>query len=80
MKIDHIIRGMTGTVGGEIAKVPDRLFGDKNREQERITEMPFVRSLFSDPYRNSESIDRFYEIAEQTSQASESKNGYPAKP
>jgi hypothetical protein len=69
MKIDHIIRGTTGTVGGELAKIPDRLFGDGNREATKLTEKPFVRSLFADPYRNSESVDRFYEVAERIDHA-----------
>jgi hypothetical protein len=69
MKIDHAIRGMTGTVGGEIAKFPDRFIGGQGREETKLTEEPFIRSFFTDPYRNSESIDRFYEIAELTGHA-----------
>lgn len=69
MAIDHMIRGVTGTVGGEIAKLPDRVVGDRNREAEKLTELPLIRTSFSQPYRNSESIDRFYEVAEQTNRA-----------
>jgi hypothetical protein len=69
MKIDHAIRGMTGTVGGEIAKLPDRFIGAQNREATKLTEKPFVRSFFTDPYRSSESMDRFYEISELTGHA-----------
>ncbi len=69
MMIDHMIRGVTGTVGGEVAKLPDRLVGDRNREAEKLTELPLIRTSFSQPYRNSEAIDRFYELAERTSQA-----------
>lgn len=67
MMIDHMIRGVTGTVGGELAKLPDRVVGGRNREAEKWTELPLIRSSFSQPYRNSESIDRFYELAERTS-------------
>jgi hypothetical protein len=73
LMIDHVIRGTAGTVGGEIAKLPDRLVGANAREETKWTEAPFIRSLFTQPMRNSESLDRFYEIAERTNRE---KNGF----
>jgi hypothetical protein len=72
-KIDHVIRSMGGTIGREATKLPDRLIGNRNREKERWSEKPFVRSFTTDPYRNNEFIDRFYEVADRTEKA---KNGY----
>ena len=78
--VDHIIRGTTGTVGGELAKVPDKIVsfftGGDNRELTKWTEAAFIRSLFTQPMRNSETIDRFYEVFEQTSRT---KNGFEAR-
>jgi hypothetical protein len=71
--VDHVIRNTTGTLGGDLVKAPDRFIGDRNREEEQWTEKPFVRSFFVNPYRNSESLDRFYELARQTQVA---QNGY----
>lgn len=75
-KIDHLIRGYTGTVGGELAKAPDRFFNNGNRPEEYWTEKPFIRSFFIDPSRTNESIERFYELANRTETA---KNGYLAR-
>ena len=75
-KVDHLIRGYTGTVGGELTKMPDRFFGDGNRPREYWTEKPFIRAFFIDPYRTSESIERFYELADRTEKAD---NGYSAR-
>jgi hypothetical protein len=66
MKIDHVIRGAGGTVAGEAAKLPDTLFGGNGREAGNWTEAPFVRTLFTNPYRNAESIDRFYKVLEES--------------
>lgn len=74
--VDHIIRNTTGSVGRELAKMPDRFFGDRNREAEYLSEKPFIRDFFTDPYRSSASVDRFYELADQTQIA---KNGYVAR-
>ena len=75
-KIDHLIRGYAGTVGGELSKAPDRLFNDGNMPEEYWTEKPFIRSFFIDPSRTNESIERFYELATRTETA---KNGYLAR-
>ena len=75
-KVDHLIRGYTGTVGGELAKIPDRLFDSGDRPEEYWTEKPFVRSFFVDPGRTNEYIRRFYELANRTETA---KNGYLAR-
>jgi hypothetical protein len=78
--VDHVMRGTAGTVGGELAKLPDRAVdyfsGDNNREAAKWTEGAFARSLFTDPMRNSESMDRFYEISERTNKA---KSGFEVR-
>jgi hypothetical protein len=69
MKVDHIIRGITGTVGIEVLKGLSGTMGGDTREATGFTEKPFVKTFFSNPNHNSESVDRFYEIAERTSKA-----------
>ena len=44
-----------------------------DREEQKMTEWPFIRSFITQPMRGDESIDRFYEIYDQTQR---SKNGY----
>ena len=72
MRIDHVLRNVGGTVGMEFVNAPNLIFEDRRPDTATgvAKELPFVRSLvqapFADPYRNSESIDRFYEVAEQT--------------
>jgi hypothetical protein len=76
LNVDHVIRGMGGTVGREAAKLPDRLLGSRNREEERWNEKPFIRSFFTNPNRSNEIVDQFYELSDRMMKA---KNGYEAR-
>ncbi len=66
MMIDHLIQGYSGTMGSLIMSAADPLLKTEEREAARVTEGVLARSLFASPYRNSESMDRFYELSEQT--------------
>jgi hypothetical protein len=67
--IDHIIRGIGGTVAGDLAKVPGLFTGGNDREASKVSEWPLLQSFTADPYRNSEYVDRFYRVAERTKHA-----------
>ncbi|MDR3354939.1 MAG: hypothetical protein LBO21_07860, partial [Synergistaceae bacterium] len=85
LKIDHVLRGIGGTLGSEALKATSGQLSSENREQISPSEWAFVRTLFMQPYASSESMDRFYELAEQTSRAKagfdvKRKGGERAKP
>jgi hypothetical protein len=74
IKIDHVIRGFGGTVGAEIVNAVSG--GGGGREERHFSELPFIRSLSTDPYRGAESVDRFYNILEESNH---DKKRYKAK-
>lgn len=69
MMIDHLIQGYGGTMGSLIVSAANPLLGTQEREAAKLTEGVLARSIFANPYRNSESMDRFYELMERTSHA-----------
>jgi hypothetical protein len=81
MIIDHAVRGTGGTVASGGLNLIDKAadsFGihDRNREATRVSEYPGPRSFTTNPYRNNEFIDQFYDLADQTEKA---KNEFDAR-
>jgi len=72
--IDNLIKGYTGGVGEYISKIPDQFIKPEG-EARKFSERPVISRFTVDPYRSSESINRFYDIREKTETA---KNGFKA--
>jgi hypothetical protein len=66
LKVDHVIRNVAGSLPAELVGLSDRGLRRGDREEARVTEMPFVRSFFTNPNRNNEYITRFYDLADHT--------------
>jgi len=70
--IDHLIRGTTGTLGGELANMPN-FRGRPEQEHRGWTEAPFIRSFFINPLRGAEPVNRFHDLADEAARA---RNGF----
>ena len=72
MKVDHIWRGYTGTVGANALSAVEavaRSLGalpESKREARRWSEAPFINAFTAIPYKGSESLSRFYDVSEET--------------
>jgi len=72
MKVDHIWRGYTGTVGANVLsgiEAVARSVGalpESKREARRWAEAPFINAFTAIPYKGSESLSRFYDVSEET--------------
>ncbi len=65
-KIDHLIAGYTGTPGMFIPKAVDVLMGNKQLSTSK-EELPISRALLYPKYKNSQTVQDFYdELKEQT--------------
>jgi hypothetical protein len=64
MKVDHIIKGYTGTIGGYGLEVIDAIsaqFSDTPRATKRFEQMPVVKRFVSDPEARG-SVTEFYKL------------------
>ena len=71
MKVDHLWRGYTGTVGANVLsgiEAVARSVGalpESKREARRWAEAPFINAFTAIPYKGSESLSRFYDVSEE---------------
>jgi hypothetical protein len=64
MKVDHIIRGYTGTIGGYALEAIDSVsaqFSDTPKATKRFEQMPVVKRFVSDPEARG-SVTEFYKL------------------
>jgi hypothetical protein len=66
MKVDHIIKGFTGTIGGYGLDVIDAIsaqFSDTPRASKRFEQLPIIKRFVSDPEARG-SVTEFYKLKE----------------
>jgi hypothetical protein len=66
MKVDHIIKGFTGTIGGYALDTIDAIsgqFSDTPRATKRFEQMPVIKRFVSDPEARG-SVTEFYKLKE----------------
>jgi hypothetical protein len=66
MKVDHIIKGFTGTIGGYALDTIDAIsaqFSDTPRASKRFEQLPIIKRFVSDPEARG-SVTEFYKLKE----------------
>lgn len=61
--IDHYVRSYGGGVGEYLSKAPD-IFLKPQEEAKKLSEKPLFSRFTVDPNRNSESLAKFYDLAQ----------------
>jgi hypothetical protein len=67
-KIDYIIKGYTGNVGGFLLSTFDRLAGQREELNTSWKEAPVIQGLMVMPYKNPKTVTDFYEEYDRLSE------------
>jgi hypothetical protein len=76
MKIDHLIKGYTGTIGGYAVEILDMIMdlnGDSPKVSKRVEQMPFIKRFTIDPEARG-TVTAFYELKDSVDQVTRTIN------
>ena len=76
MKVDHLIKGYTGTMGGYAIDTLDMVMdlnGDSPKVSKRVEQMPFIKRFMLDPEARG-TVTAFYEMKDSVDEATRTIN------